>query len=153
MNSGLSEQKSMTMSHDTDFYSWTQEQAALLRQGRVNELDVANLIEEIEDMGRSEKRELESRLAVLLMHLLKWQYQPNRRGNSWRLSIEVQRVKSRRELKQNPGLKHSLPESFSNAYIDARIQAAKETKLVKSTFPDECPWTLDQVLDDEFWPE
>jgi hypothetical protein len=153
MNSGLNEQKNMTMSHDTDFYSWTQEQAALLRQGRVNELDVANLIEEIEDMGRSEKRELESRLAVLLMHLLKWQYQPERRGHSWHATIKVQRKSIRKVLKQNPGLKSSLNESLWDSYDDARLFAVKETGFAEATFPADCPWSLECVLDDEFWPE
>jgi hypothetical protein len=140
------------MSHDTDFYSWTQEQAALLRQGRLNELDIAHLIEEVEDMGRSEKRELESRLAVLLMHLLKWQYQPERRGNSWEGTIRVQRKSLKKVLKQNPGLKPSLSESLWDSYDDARLLAMKKTGLPLKTFPTECPWILERVLDDEFWP-
>jgi hypothetical protein len=141
------------MSHDTDFYSWTQEQAALLRQGRVNELDIANLIEEIEDMGRSEKRELESRLAVLLAHLLKWQYQPQRQGNSWRFTIETQRKNVRKVFQQNPGLKSASSASLIDAYDDALLIAVKETRLEPNTFPAECPWSLERILDNEFWPE
>ena len=141
------------MSHDTDFYSWTQEQAALLQQGRLNELDVANLIEEIQDMGRSERRELESRLAVLLMHLLKWQYEPERRGKSWKVTIKEQRFQAKKCLRQNPGLKHSMRETFEDAYQGALFQAVRETGIDESAFPTDCPWPLDQVLDDEFWPD
>jgi hypothetical protein len=141
------------MMHDTDFYTWTQEQAALLRQGRLNELDLVNLIEEIEDMGRSEKRELESKLAVLLMHLLKWHYQPERRGASWEGSICEQRIQAKKCLRENPGLKSKLPDAFSEAYDTARFQAMRETGLKRSTFPDICPWSLEQVLDDNFWPD
>lgn len=98
--------------YGNDFYSWTQQQAALLKSGQFSELDLANLIEEIESLGRSEKRELESRLTVLLLHLLKWQYQPVRRSRSWELSIDEQRVKFLRVLKDNPGLKSQLDEVF-----------------------------------------
>jgi hypothetical protein len=141
------------MSHDTDFYSWTQEQAALLRQGRLNEADIEHLIEELEDMGRSEKRELESRLAVLLAHLLKWQYQSQRRGKSWEATVRAQRIQSRKHLKENPSLKHSVDSQLADAYELARLGAMQETRLPLKTFPTECPWSLKQVLDDEFWPE
>ena len=139
--------------HDRDFYTWTQQQAALLRAGRLAELDVANLLEEVEDMGRSEKRELLNRLAVLLAHLLKWRYQSQRRGRSWALTIKEQRLEARAELEDNPGLKPRLPEAFHRAYARACLQAAKETRLEESSFPKSCPWTVEQVLDDEFWPE
>jgi hypothetical protein len=98
------------ISYDQDFYSWTQEQAELLKHGRFSELDVENLIEEIEAMGRSEKRELESRLTVLLLHLLKWKYQEVRRGRSCELSIIEQRLKFEETLEENPGLKPKLDE-------------------------------------------
>jgi hypothetical protein len=142
-----------TSNHDSDFYTWTQEQAALLRQGRLSEADIVNLIEEIEDMGASERRELENRLIILLAHLLKWMYQPERRGNSWRLTIKNQRFQTKRHLKKNPGLQHDLGDSFEAAYYTASLDAAKETKLDESTFPVNCPWLIDQVLDDEFWPD
>ncbi|CAK0753194.1 DUF29 domain-containing protein [Gammaproteobacteria bacterium] len=139
--------------HETDFYSWTQEQATLLRQGRLNELDCANLIEEIEDMGWSEKRELINRLAVLLAHLLKWQYQPERPGNSWRFTVETQRKLTRKVLRENPSMKPLASESLTDAYDDARLIAMKETHLDPDTFPPACPWSLEQTLDNEFWPE
>ncbi|MBT9097717.1 DUF29 domain-containing protein [Methylovulum psychrotolerans] len=94
--------------YGNDFYSWTQQQAALLKSRQFSELDLANLIEEIESLGRSEKRELENRLTALLLHLLKWQCQPARRSRSWELSIDEQRVKFLRVLKDNPGLKSRL---------------------------------------------
>lgn len=142
-----------TATHDTDFYSWTQQQAGLLRQGRLTELDIANLIEEIEDMGRSERRELESRLAVLLMHLLKWRYQPKQRGNSWRFTIKTQRKLAKKVLLENPGFKSTVDNVLADAYDSAQINAVKETRLTPDTFPTECPWTLEQVFDDEFWPD
>jgi hypothetical protein len=139
--------------HDTDFYTWTQEQAALLRAGRLSDLDIAGLLEEVEDMGRSERRALESRLAVLLMHLLKWKYQPDRRGRSWELTIKVQRYEVKKELRDNPGLKPSIPTMMTDAYELAQLKAAKETRLLETTFPAECPWDFNQVIDADFWPE
>ena len=96
------------ISYDKDFYSWTQEQAELLKNGRFSELDIDNLIEEVESMGRSEKRELESRLTILLLHLLKWKYQEVRRGRSWQLSIDEQRIQFEETLDENPGLKPAI---------------------------------------------
>jgi len=136
--------------HETDFYSWTQEQAALLKQGRYLEMDHEHLIEELESMGASERRELVNRLAVLLAHLLKWQYQPERRGNSWRLIVEEQQRKVGRVLRQNPGLKPTIGESIEDAYGDALLIAARETGLNENTFAKERPWTVAQVLESEF---
>ena len=98
------------LAYHQDFYGWAQEQAKLLREHRLNELDLENLLEEVESMGKSEKRELESRLEVLLTHLLKWHYQPNFQGKSWELTIRGQRAKSIRHLKENPSLKGQLAE-------------------------------------------
>lgn len=139
--------------YETDFYTWTQQQAALLRAGRLAELDVSNLAEELEDMGRSEKRELTHRLAVLLAHLLKWGYQPKRRGKSWRLTVKEQRIQVQRELRQNPGLKALLKDVLADAYEDAQLQAAKETDLDESVFPQTCLWTFEQIIDAGFLPE
>ncbi|WP_333879329.1 DUF29 domain-containing protein [Methylobacter sp.] len=139
--------------YEQDFYGWTQEQAALLRAGRLNDLDIENLIEEVETMGRSEKRELESRLTVLLLHLLKWKYQEVRRGRSWELSIDEQRIQFRKTLKENPGLKPFLDEMTVDAYKLSVIQASRETKISKSVFPAACPWSLEQITDDHFFPD
>jgi hypothetical protein len=137
--------------YDKDFYGWTQEQAALLRAGRLTDLDIENLIEEIETMGRSEKRELESRLTVLLPHLLKWRYQEVWRGRSWELTIHEQRLRFAETLDDNPGLKPNLDEVLNKAYQYAILQAARETKISKNLFPVSCPWTLEQITDTVFF--
>lgn len=139
--------------YQKDFYGWTQEQADLLKTGRLNELDVSNLVEEIEAMGRSEKRELEHRLIVLLIHLLKWHYQPSRRGNSWRLTIEEQRLEVFDVLAENPGLKPRLDHLLDSTYKKARLRAANDTGLDKNDFPFDCPWTIEQAFNDDYWPD
>jgi hypothetical protein len=139
--------------YQKDFYAWTQEQAALLKAGRLHELDLINLLEEIETMGRSEKRELNSRLTVLLVHLLKWHYQSGRQSKSWQLSIEGQRDNCFDVLDDNSSLKPQLNELINRAYSKARTLAAKETGLDKSVFPMTCSWTLAQILDNEFYPD
>jgi hypothetical protein len=139
--------------YQKDFYSWTCEQAELLRAGRFNELDVFNLVEEIETMGRSEKRELQSRLMVLLVHLLKWQYQPARRGRSWILTIKGQRINLEDVINDNPGLKSQLLDLLSNAYRLAIVKVSKQTMLEESIFPVKCPWTLDQIRDEGYFPD
>ena len=141
------------ISYEQDFYSWTQEQAELLKTGRFSELDIANLIEEVESMGRSEKRELESRLTILLLHLLKWKYQEVRRGRSWQLSIDEQRIQFEKTLNENPGLKPTLDQIIKDAYKLAVIKAARETKTSKCIFPESCPWTLAQFIEDVFYPD
>jgi Domain of unknown function DUF29 len=141
------------INYEKDFYSWTQEQAALLKDGRFSELDIDNLIEEVESMGRSEKRELESRLTVLLLHLLKWKYQEVRRGRIWQLSIDEQRIQFEETLNENPGLKPKLDEIVKKAYRLAVIQSSRETRISKAVFPECCPWNLAQLIEDEFYPD
>ncbi len=141
------------INYEQDFYSWTQEQAALLRAGRLTDLDVENLIEEIETMGRSEKRELESRLTVLLLHLLKWKYQPERRGKSWNLTIKGQRIEYINVLTDNPGLKSQLETIFKGAYKLALVKASSETGIDEDIFPVTCPWTLAEVTNQAFYPD
>lgn len=138
--------------HETDFYAWTRQQAAFLREGRLAESDIANIAEEIEDMGKSLKRELENRLKILFIYLLKWQYQPGYRGNSWRYSIEEQRAELADHIADNPSLKHKLPEAVQRGYKYAANGAAKETGLAKTTFPESCPWSFEQAMDSEFFP-
>jgi hypothetical protein len=139
--------------YEADFYAWANQQTALLRAGRLNEADIANIAEEIESMGRSEKRELVSRLAVLLTHLLKWRFQPAKRGKSWRLTIKGQRIELRRHLRDNPSLKAKLTEAMVDAYESACVDAARETQLTEEGFPASCPWTYTEIIDDAFWPE
>jgi hypothetical protein len=139
--------------HDADFYSWTQEQARLLREQRLDELDAEHLIEELIDMGASQERELESRLAVLIAHLLKWAYQPERRGKSWRATVKEQRYRIERLLRKNPGLKSQLDEAFDASWFSAVQKAVKETSLEEDAFPETCPFEIAQVLDAHFWPD
>lgn len=139
--------------YEQDFHAWAMQQAELLRTRKLDCADLDNIAEEIESMGRSEKRELVSRLGVLLLHLLKWRFQPDRRGNSWRLTIKAQRRSLGRHLKENPSLKSSLDEAIRDAYGDALIEAERETGLAAETFPDACPFTFEQAIDDDFWPE
>lgn len=139
--------------YEADYYGWTQEQAALLRERRLTELDLEHLIEELECMGASERRELLSRLGVLLAHLLKWQYEPDYRGKSWVNTIREQRRMIPLHLKQNPSLKSKLTEFMVDAYQLGRGIAADETGLPENTFPDICPWAFEQVMSAEFFPD
>ncbi len=143
----------MSETYDRDFYAWANEQVALLRAGRLDEADIAHIAEEIESMGKTEKRELVSRLKVLLLHLLKWQYQPGLRGASWEASISVQRNDLDDHLADNPSLKALLPEAIERAYRGAILVAKAETGLPGSTFPATCPWAFDQIMDPNFWPQ
>ena len=138
--------------YEQDFYAWSREQATLLRAGRLTEADIEHIAEEIESMGRTETRELVSRLTVLLLHLLKWRHQQGKRGPSWEASLRVQRNRLADHLDDNPSLKPLLPQALASAYRDAALDAVAETGLAGATFPDACPWTVAQVLDGGFWP-
>ncbi|RAU23067.1 DUF29 domain-containing protein [Paramagnetospirillum kuznetsovii] len=138
--------------YERDFYAWAQEQANLLRAGDLSAADIGHIAEEIESMGRTEKRELVNRLTILLLHLLKWRFQPTFQGNSWRLSIKEQRIRLTDHLADNPSLKAKLPEAMADAYRLALIEAERETGLAESTFPEACPWSFPQVMDHGFWP-
>jgi hypothetical protein len=139
--------------YDEDAYGWAMDQGRKLRAGRLSELDLLNLAEEIESMGRSEKRELTNRLTVLLTHLLKWAAQPSRHGRSWTATIWEQRIQAASVLRDNPSLRPMLAEILDDAYRLGRIRAYGETKLPDEAFPDNCPWTWDQVMDRDFLPE
>jgi hypothetical protein len=135
--------------YETDFYAWANEQAAHLRAGRLQAADIAHIAEEIESMGRGERRELTSRLAVLLAHLLKWQTQPALRGRGWLLAIREQRRQVAEVLADNPSLRPRLPELLAEAHEDALLAAQRETGLSESAFPAACPWTFAQAMEDE----
>ena len=139
--------------YDQDFYAWTQTTAALIRAGKWHDLDPEALAEEIESLGKSQHRELGSRLDVLVLHLLKWCYQPLERSGSWRRTIRTQRRELRRLLQQNPSLRPLVPSAVEDGYPDARLDAGDETGLPLVTFPEACPWTPAQVLAEDFWPE
>lgn len=138
--------------YDQDFYAWANEQAGLLRAGKLSEADIENIAEEIESMGKSEKRDLMSRLTVLLLHMLKWQYQPMRQGASWRLSIATTREALSDHLADNPSLKAMIGATVEMAYGRAHRHATLETGLQYDIFPDTCPWSFDQIMSDDFWP-
>jgi len=139
--------------YELDFFGWANEQAALLRAGRLSAADIEHIAEEIESMGRSEQQQLESRLIVLLLHLLKWRFQPNLRGSSWRLTMKEQRSRIARHLRKNPSLQAVLDETIADAYGDAIIGAERETGLPDSTFPAVCEWSFEQIMAEDFWPE
>jgi hypothetical protein len=139
--------------YEQDFHAWAFQQAELLRARRLDHADLDNIAEEIEDMGKSVRRELTSRLTVLFLHLLKWRWQPAFRGNSWRLTLKEQRRALRRHLRDNPSLTSYLDQAMADAYGDASIGAQRETGLAAETFPDTCPFTFDQAIDDDFWPD
>jgi hypothetical protein len=144
-----------TTLYETDFYAWTQRQAVLLREEEFTEVDWHNLIEEIEALGRSDTRELTNRLEVLLMHLLKWRHQPSKRatGRSWRITIAEQRRRLHKLLRESPSLRARLADFVAETYPDAISAAAIETNLPKHAFPSACPWSVEQIMDEAFWPE
>lgn len=143
----------MTTGYEDDFYGWTQEQAAALRRAAALEpnlplaVDWANLADEVEDMGRSQLRELRSRYAVLLTHLLKWQYQPDQRSHSWAGTIRRKRREIERHLADNPSLKPQRERLFQEAYDDARDQTSIETNLPVETFPPASPFSIEEAFD------
>jgi hypothetical protein len=139
--------------YERDFYGWIREQTELLRGGRLAEADIANIAEEIESMGRRERRELVNRLAVLLLHLLKWSHQPELRCRSWRLTVEEQRRQLARHLQESPSLAPFLDEAIAAAYGDAVLRAERETNLLRDMFPWSCPFTPEQIMGSAFWPE
>jgi predicted DNA-binding ribbon-helix-helix protein len=139
--------------YDRDYYNWLKQTALSLRKREFDQLDMENLIEEIEDMGRSEKRAIESNLRVVLLHLLKWKYQPQQRSGSWRGSIAEHRIRIRKALQDSPSLKNYLPEVFAETYQDAIKIASQETGLEPETFPTSSEWTLQQVLDEAWLPK
>ena len=138
--------------YDQDFFAWTQEQAKLIKEKSFDKLDLTHLFEEVEDMGNRHADEIESRLEVLLMHLLKWKYQPNLQSRSWQLTIKEQRKRIILRLKKMPSLKTKLNELALDAYDLSIDEAVKETGLDASIFPISCMWTIDQVLDESFYP-
>jgi hypothetical protein len=143
----------MSADYDTDFYVWAGEQARLLRAGRFSQLDIEHVAEEIEDLGKRERRALESRLGVLLGHLLKWRYQgdyPYRK--SWRATINAQRRSLGRLLDENPSLRAGLDQVIAGAYADGLDLAVAETPLDYDAFPAQCPWSAEEILGDH-WPD
>lgn len=152
MNGSETSQTQVSSLYDKDFYAWTQEQASFLQSRQWSQLDLLNLVEEIESLGRQERRELINRLSVLVGHLLKWQHQPQRRTRSWVATIAIQRLEITDLIKESPSLKSSLEEALQQAYFRAINLAVQETNLPNHTFPPECPYPLAEILGDRFYP-
>jgi DNA-binding transcriptional regulator YdaS (Cro superfamily) len=138
--------------YDHDYHAWLTRQAALLAERRFADLDLDNLIDEIQDLARSEKREIDNRLNVLLVHLLKWSHQPAQRIGGWASTIIEQRARLLKRLQESPSLRAYPGEVLDEEYALARDKAAAETGLRAGTFPKTCPYTIDQVLDPDFLP-
>lgn len=143
----------MSATYHQDIIEWSREQAELLRSGQFSKLDIEHLADEIEDVGKSEQRELENRMAVLLAHLLKWEYQPGRRSSSWQRTIREQRKGIKRRLAKTSSLKATLKdrEWWEGVWSDAVISATKETDI--DCFSELCPWTPENINDSEFFPQ
>ena len=140
--------------YDRDFYAWTMEQAEALRSGRDVDLDTENLAEEVECLGKEQFNKLQSHLRIILLHMLKWDFQPARRSRSWTISIVDHRYDLEDVLSDNPSLRPRLPEAVQRAYRKARLEAADETNLKMATFPVECPYELGEIVSRSFdWPE
>lgn len=143
----------MTNLYEADYWAWTQQQAEALRKRSGNELDWDLLAQELDALGATEERELRSRYGVLMAHLLKWAYQPDRRSRSWTNTIADQRDKIAGHFERNPGLKSLDADIFSRAYRDARRQASSETDLDLDLFPASPPFTIEQVKSEDWLPE
>lgn len=138
--------------HEDDLYGWAVENASLLKQGKFNEADMEHIIQEMETLGRSNKRELVSRLGVLMAHLMKWQYQADKRNKSWKGTIERQRIEISAVLEENPSLKSQIKEIIPKAYKYALAILEEETPLDIQSLPSNCSYDFDQIIDDAFYP-
>jgi ribosomal protein L29 len=134
--------------YERDFASWAEAQAEALRAGRLDVLDLEHLAEEIGDLSNRERDALESHLETLVMHLLKWRYQADRRSRSWEATIKVARRNIAKLLRRSPSLRRGLPAALDEVYPNARIRAAVATRLPDDALPDVCPFTPDQVTGD-----
>ena len=138
--------------YETDFYGWTIQTAFLLRNQQWSQVDLKNLIEEIESLGKQQRQELRNRLSILIGHLLKWEFQPQNRSRSWLSTIRIQRLDTSELLEENPSLKPYLEEAIEKAYLKGVELAIKETDLPRTTFPANCPYNLEEILDSKFYP-
>jgi hypothetical protein len=140
--------------YERDYYTWALQQARALKEHRLEELDWENLSDEVESLAKTERRELRSRLEVLLEHLIKWQFQPQRRSRNWTASVAVHRHEIREHLDENPGLKPEVSGVLAQAYKSARLEVTgRFLRRSDPQPPDSCPWTFEQAMDEQFWPE
>jgi Domain of unknown function DUF29 len=141
------------ITYEQDFYAWLLESAQLIRQGQFAKVDVENVAEELEGMAKSDRRQLINRFAVLLAHLLKWQYQPEKRSKSWERTIKEQRKRIQLLLEESPSLQYEISAKIADAYEIAILSAANETNLDESVFPESCEFAVDEILDSNFYPD
>lgn len=139
--------------YERDFHEWSRAQARALAERRVTDIDWANVAEEIDSLGRSDRRSIDSHLQVLIAHLLKWRHQPDLRGKSWRVTILRQREEIEKLIEESPSLKSYPAETFDKVYLRAVRDAAREAVLFESDFPASPPFTVEQAMDEDFWPE
>jgi len=154
MASGSAKPKAGSLvAKERDLYTWARQTAELLREGRLGDLDLAHVAEEIDDVGEEQYLRLESALRVLLHHLLKWDHQPGAHSRSWAITVREQRRRVERQLRKNPGLKGRLDEALADAYEDARDEAARETGLPTRTFPGVLPYVFAEIMERPIvWP-
>ncbi len=138
--------------YETDFYAWTQEQVSLLHDQQWSQIDRENLIEEIASLGKQQRQELRNRLSILIGHLLKWQYQSQYRSRSWLATLRIQRLDTSELLEENPSLQPYLEAALDKAYLKGIELAVRETDLPRRTFPSECPYSLVDILNQDFYP-
>jgi hypothetical protein len=138
--------------YQQDFFAWTKQQINYLQNQQWNQLDLAHLIEEIETLGKQQRQELRNRLSILIGHLLKWEYQPQKRSHSWFATLRVQRIDIQELINDNPSLKPYLEDTLTQAYIKGLLLAVSETNLPDRTFPKNCPYSLTEILSDRFYP-
>jgi len=143
----------LAVEYEHDFCAWLEHNAVLLRQGRVSEIDNGNIAEELETMGKSQHRELTNRLKILFAHLLKWEFESDHRSKSWKRTIIEQRQQIRQLLETSPSLKHGIDEKVEKAYANAVEYAAFETGIPQADFPGICPYSMEQGLDRNFYPD
>jgi hypothetical protein len=143
----------LVRAYDQDFNVWLTTNAQLIRQGKLAEIDAEHIAEELEAMGKREKRELVSRLAVLLAHLLKWEFQPTRRSKSWRNTLTIQRSELEELLEDSPSLRAELEQYIERAYARAKLLAEDETKIEATAFPTDCPYSFEAIMDQTFFPQ
>ncbi|MGH8613480.1 MAG: DUF29 domain-containing protein [Gammaproteobacteria bacterium] len=144
---------SVSSAYEQDFFAWAMTNARLLREGKLEQIDIENLAEELEGMGKTQQRVLISRLTVLLAHLMKWQLQPELRSRSWKNTIKVQRIDLQELLEDNPSLRPQTGEALNRAYRKAKLLAAGDTNMEETSFPETWPYSFEQAMDEAFWPD
>jgi hypothetical protein len=149
----MTTQLSTSTLYDRDYFLWLETTIADLRERKLAQIDYENLIEELEDMGKSQKQALKSNLRILLMHLLKWKYQPSRRSPSWRSTIREHRTRLEDAFSDSPSLKRYFEEVMPECYQKARELAADETGLPENTFPFDCPFSIENIFDSKYLPD